>query len=1132
MNAIYETVNLLGIRFIDFAVPMLVQSSLLILILLFIDTLLRKKVHAVFRYWIWMVVLLKLVLPTSLSSPVSLGRWLGNKLPYLEINQRIAEPHIEREIMPPAPAAVTLSTNSASVETNVNPTASPRVPIASADTVVPEEESVPVVHKPKAPTPKPIAKLSWQGVLFLLWLAVVIAIGMLLLQRATVVRCLVAQAKEVDDSMANLLVDCCKHMRIKGTVGMKALVNTTSPAVCGLFRPVVLIPKNIATSLSSIQLQVVFLHELAHIKRRDLWVNLAQTILQILYFYNPLLWLANAIIRRVREQAVDETVLVAVGKNAMQYPQTLLEVARLAFRRPVMSLRLIGVAESRDALTVRIKRILSRPIPKTAKLRILSLLVIIITAAILLPMGKAMQPKPFVVNKGPLDIRLVGVCPDGGRQIYDASGRKLKATMGALGAFHTYWKDEDKCRDFLFEVPDVNSQVVFLPFIHMYIAGTKLGLGGGRVGYFDPTDNPFNFIYSTTFARTYRKDVLSIPHKKRIQNVDLTLRYLYGPRGQDTCTFTGPFKMNQTVVADGAKSYNLTFQEGITIEGSGIMLRFETSEPFDRETPAILYDLNGRRYMLDEAHGSRSGGKTNLQYHGVVVLPEKIAAITFGEKPHEITFKNVAVDYPDRPHRTHAEFLDEMAKRFDLTNTSSEYLAQYSFKNPTEAIDVIDIVRGDWHVRQVYEAIQHGKTKIDITKLDQATQEKIHQAVTEWAKTNYLAKYGISLGLMGQWPEFIDIAIEKLGREIPQSSRPFYERNRRDEKSDIAHAMIKYGMDQLTDEQVRKIKELILKTDIDSVLQYLISYLNRIKSQVTTDALWELAQSDKPWIWWQATEAWYYRTSRTRQVYDDLSEKMKVRLILVKGKIKDEILEEKALKLLPEIFSSELGRMSSRAWSKIREKILLEFDKKAATKIFVNYLRQLQSDMTTSQSIIDNTFKGNPMWMAVCIIRNLNVWYGTNIGKLGTDETSDTDIYTLIRTQIEFQSLISEALQWCDNNRDAVPVELPFAGKVVDTAGKPIAGAELHFTRIEVNKDEQGDQSQRSVNIGQCRTDTNGGFSFEIVEDGRDCILLFDVTADGYVPKEEIHIQRLIDGRYRYNVNAAPVDTVIVLQSL
>ena len=63
-----------------------------------------------------------------------------------------------------------------------------------------------------------------------------------------------------------------------------------------------------------------------------------------------------------------------MGETAPQYPDTLVNVAKLAFaRRPALSLRLIGVVESKSALTGRIKHILNRPLPKTARLGLLGL---------------------------------------------------------------------------------------------------------------------------------------------------------------------------------------------------------------------------------------------------------------------------------------------------------------------------------------------------------------------------------------------------------------------------------------------------------------------------------------------------------------------------------------------------------------------------------------------------------------------------------------------------------------------------------------------------------------------------------------------------------------------------------------
>ena len=127
--------------------------------------------------------------------------------------------------------------------------------------------------------------------------------------------------------------------------------------MCGLFRPVILLPRSLAEQLPPAQLRAVLLHELFHLRRGDVWVNCAQALLQIVYWWHPLLWLANARIRRVREEAVDDAVMLALKEDAETYAPTLLEVAKLALHRPLASLGLVGILESRSSLRQRIERL-------------------------------------------------------------------------------------------------------------------------------------------------------------------------------------------------------------------------------------------------------------------------------------------------------------------------------------------------------------------------------------------------------------------------------------------------------------------------------------------------------------------------------------------------------------------------------------------------------------------------------------------------------------------------------------------------------------------------------------------------------------------------------------------------------
>ncbi len=304
MDVLLEYINSMGKAFVGFSLPMLVQSGVVIGILLLAESLLRKRVRAVYRYWLGMLILVQLILPPSRISRVSMDYLFGGRLSYV-----------------------------------------------SGDLQITAVETMDFTQVTSTPV------ITWQGIVFLVWFAVVMVMGVVLLQRAILAGRFVRQTKKANGLMNDLLVYCCKCMRVnKRKVRLKITSNGTSPAVCGLFRPVILVPCNLAPSLGSRHLRAVLLHELAHIKRGDLWMNRMQTILQVIYFYNPILWLANSRIRKVREQAVDETVLSAMGEKVQHYPEMLADVAKLAFRRPALSLGLRGVVEAEDALTKRVTK--------------------------------------------------------------------------------------------------------------------------------------------------------------------------------------------------------------------------------------------------------------------------------------------------------------------------------------------------------------------------------------------------------------------------------------------------------------------------------------------------------------------------------------------------------------------------------------------------------------------------------------------------------------------------------------------------------------------------------------------------------------------------------------------------------
>ena len=355
MNSLIEILNLRGAQFLRFAWPMLWQSSVLIALLFGLDVALRKKVRATVRYVLWMLVLLKLVLPASLSLPTSVGYWVP--APESVALEQAMSPPLLATVQTPRPAIL---------------------PIAA-----PLPHSAPVV-----PSTIPLPALAWPGLVAASWFCGVAVLTLVFLLRARQAHRIAARAAATD-KFSGFLSVCARKMGLPPGVCLRLSDAVETPAVCGLLHPVVLLPKTLAEKLDKPQLRAVLLHELAHIRRRDLWVGHLQTALQIFYFYNPFLWLANAAIRRAREEAVDEMVLVAMADEAAVYPETLLHVAKYSLQAPRLAFGFAGILESKSTLGARIRLMLHRPWPTSAKLGIPGALALVILALVLLPMGHA-----------------------------------------------------------------------------------------------------------------------------------------------------------------------------------------------------------------------------------------------------------------------------------------------------------------------------------------------------------------------------------------------------------------------------------------------------------------------------------------------------------------------------------------------------------------------------------------------------------------------------------------------------------------------------------------------------------------------------------------------------------------------
>ncbi|MFY9728057.1 MAG: GWxTD domain-containing protein [Bryobacteraceae bacterium] len=129
------------------------------------------------------------------------------------------------------------------------------------------------------------------------------------------------------------------------------------PLVIGYWRPVILMPLGALAGLSAEQVEAILIHELAHIRRADYLVSMAQSLIEGLFFFHPAVWWISAVVRAEREYACDD-VVVALRPDARAYAAALATLEQS--RWPAVE---AAAASNGGNLVKRIRRLLREPAP-------------------------------------------------------------------------------------------------------------------------------------------------------------------------------------------------------------------------------------------------------------------------------------------------------------------------------------------------------------------------------------------------------------------------------------------------------------------------------------------------------------------------------------------------------------------------------------------------------------------------------------------------------------------------------------------------------------------------------------------------------------------------------------------------
>lgn len=338
------------------------------------------------RYGLWLLLLLKLLIPWNPESVISVFNLTPGSV---RKTLSIAE---NPESFPTYDKPVSFAPERGEMPLVVVPDQSSERRVTASHTPL-SNSPVPsfdenIARSPSSPSLSAAGrrrKWDWRAVVALTWLA-----GFLILGCKSIISSLLAAKRLVglestsDPELNEILDQARKLVGIERTVRIVETDMVRSPALAGLFHPVVLIPTGMLDHFSREEMTRMLVHELCHLKRRDLWTGALVGLATRIHWFNPFVHVGFRQMILDREIACDE-LAVAKLKNddPRSYGGTLLKMLERLQKpekeiKPV-NLGSVSVLERSGHISQRIRTLAAEV--KFVKLRVALSVAVLLTLA-------------------------------------------------------------------------------------------------------------------------------------------------------------------------------------------------------------------------------------------------------------------------------------------------------------------------------------------------------------------------------------------------------------------------------------------------------------------------------------------------------------------------------------------------------------------------------------------------------------------------------------------------------------------------------------------------------------------------------------------------------------------------------
>ncbi|MCJ7674632.1 MAG: M56 family metallopeptidase [Sedimentisphaerales bacterium] len=292
--------------FLEWLVKTTIEGSVLIALIVLVKAVLRDRLPIRWHYWLWVLLLIRLVTPWAPKTKLSAFNFIPHSFELQRI-QLVSQ--AEKRIRPPVKSAIDQREKPGPVTSTIADTNVPKLV-----TGIEPAPQIEAVQKPAPVETVAVKQRKWSQTIFIrlcsilpfVWLIGAAGLaGFILVRNFSLWRLVKRERPITDSQILELLEDCKMQMGIQTIVGVVVTDKVKGPALFGFVRPRLLLPEGLIEDLGLDELYYVFIHELCHLKRRDVYLGWLISLLQILHWFNPLMWFAFHRMRLDREFACD-----------------------------------------------------------------------------------------------------------------------------------------------------------------------------------------------------------------------------------------------------------------------------------------------------------------------------------------------------------------------------------------------------------------------------------------------------------------------------------------------------------------------------------------------------------------------------------------------------------------------------------------------------------------------------------------------------------------------------------------------------------------------------------------------------------------------------------------------------------